>query len=138
MKNVKKINSMKKTILMSSVFMLSLTSCEPTTYYKKIIENNSSKVLTVLIEKSSNQVYVDTVQINAGTNYTVLESEEMGYSDEVYSDCKKGQPLSYIHPIDSIEVRIENSPDWIFEHTDKNNGLKHWVNCRFVVTDEMY
>ena len=138
MKNVNKINSMTKTIVMSSLSLLLLTSCEPTTYYKKIIENKSSKVLTVLIEKSSNQVYVDTVQINAGSNYTVLESEDMGYSDEVYSDCKKGQALSYIHPIDSNEVSIENSPNWIFDHTDKNNGLKHWVNCRFVVTDETY
>ncbi len=138
MKNVKKINSMTKTIVMSSFSLLALSSCEPTTYYKKIIENKSTKVLTVLIEKSSYPVDIDTVQINAGSNYTVLESEDMGYSDDAYSDCKKGNPLSYIHPIDSTEISIENSPDWIFDHTDKNNGSKHWVNCRFVVTDETY
>jgi hypothetical protein len=139
MKNVNKINSITKTIVMSSLSLLSLTSCEPTTYYKKIIENKSSKTLTVLIEnQDSFPIVIDTLQINAGKNQIIIASEDMGYSDRAYSDCKNGSPIYYIHPIDSNAVSIENSPDWILDHTDKNNGLKHWVNCRFVVTDETY
>lgn len=132
---MKKIYSIANLLIICSV-VLSLSSCDPGTDYKKIIENQSSKNIKLLIDKNYNGSKIDTILINAGSNYVVEVSSRLGYREKDYSDCNRGFPLSYINPLNSSKVNISNSSDWIYEHSQKGRG--HSVKCIYVIKDESF
>ncbi len=114
---------------------LTLFSCDPGTDYKKSIVNQSSKSITLLVNKNYN-TKVDSIVINAGSSYVVEVSRNLGSPNQNYSDCNRGFPLSYINPLDSSKVNLSKSPDWIYEQT--KNGKGYFVTCSYVINDESF
>ncbi len=129
-----KLNSITN-ILGICLVVLVTTSCDPGTDYKKSIVNQSSKSITLLVNKNYN-AKVDTIVINAGSSYVVEVSRNLGSPNQNYSDCNRGFPLSYINPIDSSKVNLSNSPDWIYEQIKKGKG--YIVTCSYVIKDDSF
>lgn len=132
------LKSIIQSTLLGSVSCFILSSCEPSTEYKKVVINNSSKNLTLIV-KSNYPTVIDSIALNSGESYYVENEEEMGYSDENYSDCTKGdKDLSFVHPTDSNEIYFHDSPNWMNEHKEKNNGKNHAVTCTYLITDSNF
>ena len=119
-----------------------LTSCEPSTNYQKVVQNQSSKEI-ILITKDVvyYQPVLDSILIKAGESYALVNEEKMGYSEDRYINCTAGSgslDLFYVHPIDSTEIEFSNSSEWIYEHIEKNNGRNHVVSCKFKISDALF
>ncbi len=123
-------------ILCFCLVVLIITSCDPGTDYTKKVINQSTKQITLLIDKNYNGSKLDTIIIKEGGYYVVDAGTELGFSEERYSDCNRGFPLYFINPLDFSKVNISNSQSWIYQHAKK--GKEHIVTCSYVIKDESF
>ena len=131
------MKKIKLTSNLLSIFLgvITLTSCDPGLDYKKVVINQSTKKVTLLLDKNYNGYKMDTILINEGSYY-VVEAATVIDGPGRYSNCNSGIPLSYINPLDSSKVNITNSPNWIYQDSKKGRG--RIVNCSYIIKDESF
>ncbi len=141
MKTLQKINATTKKASFLGFTLLALYSCDPSVDYKKIIENKSTKDLSILIQDPttfSGKYSYDTVIVKSGSEYTAIHESGMGTIEKDHPDCSGGDSLFYINPINKNVVNFSNSPDWIYTPNKENHFGGGRVECRFVFTDALF
>lgn len=132
MKNLK-ITTKANMLLLAALSTLILSSCDPGTYYKKVVENHSTKDVKLIVN-DYNISTNDTVVLKAGAIDTVYEDHHIGgTSKDKNTTCEEGYPTSFINPNDSDVVDITKSADWINQKTEKGKSL--YITCRYIIDE---
>ena len=114
--------SQTKTILIlfSTLSFICLSSCEPSTTYRRIIDNESDKDIWIYTNDTTPGVYLfqDSVLIPAKSDFTYMDITLISSVSE-YSDCPTfGSDLSHrIDDNDSLGLTKDLNEEWnyIFE-----------------------
>lgn len=122
---------MKYTVIFVLITAL-LSSCEPSTRFSKIVKNDSSYPVKVLVD-------ADTILVVPGTNTVVFYEEEMGFSDK-YEDCymsKHTMNLCLFDTTKQVHVDANNRENWYYSSMRKNNGKYHDCECLLLINDQL-
>lgn len=126
---------MKYSFFVAILFFL--VSCDPSTNYERIIDNQSSHDVWVL-SNNDYPIYSDSILILHNTK-TIISSDYSIGQVSSYSNC--GFPdstiTSIIYGSDSLQVTLNFNPasSWSFNiHEEHRNGGGS-CECRLVITD---
>lgn len=138
MKFLNSIFQIGSNFLLTTILFFGFTFCEPTTHYSKVVENNSSSEVRLIVR----DVLVDspdTVKLGRGTQYVVLDEENMGAPYDDYKECSNDKfRLSVINELDSSAIEITSEMDWVYDESSKKKGLSNTVQCTFIIEDTLF